>query len=51
MDKELEEIDREFAEIKLRLSIIERKSLELNIPPLNAVGKFVWGNIKRPCDC
>ena len=40
-DKELEEIDREFAEIKLRLSIIERKLLELNIPPLNAVGKFV----------
>jgi len=41
MDKELEEIDEELAEIKLRISIIERKLLELNIPPLNAVGKFV----------
>ena len=41
MDKELEEIDEELVRIKLRLSAIERKLLELNIKPLDLVGRFV----------
>lgn len=40
-DKESENIDRELAEIKMRLSAIERKLLRVNFKPLDAIGRVV----------